>query len=395
MDKKVLAELILTNKRLILPNLGAFLHKETAQPGTSNVTFSPFLKYNDGLLEELIISKFGVSKTDAISLVKKIIDDINSDLMSTGRCSIPGIGYLIKDSKGTISLSASETIEPKTEQKQNSNQNSKPAGVTETLFVKKEDEPETVELNITETKVPDEKEAFIPDERDSKPFRENYTEVSPGVERVNTPVPDTISIQNDSITDQMTSKGKGTPHKEKSKAVAVVAFLIISMIVILTFFIAIRKLAFSPDEASWEMGKGQVEKIEPIEIPKSDEPANDEIRNEFENINPDEEQGQTMPSKTEQTTLRTEDKIEQELTIRQACIQKNETFSLVVGSFSDPANAKKYAEELKSKGYRSEVLTQPDGKRLVVIENFFTREQAVKKRDELKNVFPGIWIIKR
>lgn len=397
MDKKILAELILTNKRVILPNLGAFLHKETTQMGTSNITFSPFLKYNDGLLEELIASKLGVSKTDAISFVKKIIDDINSDLMSTGKCFIPGIGNLAKDPKGTIFLSASEVGEHKTELNQGSKQISKPTEVVETFFVKKEDEPKTIELSSTEIKVPDEKEkeSLISNERDTKPFRENYTEVSHGIERVNTQVLDSISIQNDSITEHMTSQSKGKPHKEKKKAVAVLVFLIISMTVILTFFFVIRELAFAPDEASWEMDKSRVEKIEPIEIPKSNEPANDEIRKEFENTNPDDEPTQTKPSKDEQPTLRTEDRIEQELTKRQTSIQKNETFNLVVGSFSDPTNAKKYAEELKKKGYRSEVLTQPNGKKLVVIESFSTHEQAEKKKDELKSVFPGIWIIKR
>lgn len=395
MVKKILAELILSNKRLILPNLGAFLHRETTQQGTFNITFSPFLKYNDGLLEELIASKLGLSKTDAISLVKKIIDDINSDLMITGMCSIPGIGYLIKDTKGTISLSASEIIEPKPEQWQDSSQNNKPAEIPETLFVKKEDEPETVELNFTETKVPNDKEPFIPDEEDPKPFRGNYTEVSPGVERVNTQVFDSVTIQNDSITDHMTSQSKGKPHKEKKKAMAMLVFLIVSMAVILIFFFAIRELAFAPDEASWEMGNSQVEKIEPIGIPKSNEPANDEIRKEFESTNPYDELEQAKPSKDELSTLKTEDRIEQELTKRQASIQKNETYSLVVGSFSDPTNAKKYAEELKKKGYKSEDITQPNGKRLVVIESFPTREQAENKKDELKSVFPGIWIIKR
>ncbi len=395
MDKKILADLILTNKRLILPNLGAFLHKEAAQLGTSNITFSPFLKYNDGLLEELIASKLGVSKTDAISFVKKIIDDINSDLMSTGKCSIPGIGNLVKDPKGTIFLSASEIEEHKTEFKHGSNQNNQPSEIVETFHDKNEDEPKTIELNTTENLVSDEKEPLISNERDPKPFRENYTEVSPGVERVNTQILDSISIQNDSIPEHMTSQSKGKPHKEKKKAVAVLVFLIISMAVILTFFFVIRELAFAPDEASWEMGKSQVEKIEPIQIPKSSEPANDEILKEFENTNPDDEPTQTKPSKDEQSTLRTEDRIEQELAKRQTSIQKDETFNLVVGSFSDPTNAKKFAEELKKKGYRSEVVTQPNGKRLVVIESYPTREQAEKKKDELKSVFPGIWIIKR
>ena len=49
MVNKIIADYLKTNKRLIVPQFGAFLHKDD---GT--VAFVPFLKKDDGVLIQLI-----------------------------------------------------------------------------------------------------------------------------------------------------------------------------------------------------------------------------------------------------------------------------------------------------------------------------------------------------
>ncbi|HBI80676.1 MAG TPA: hypothetical protein DDY04_01665, partial [Bacteroidales bacterium] len=76
MNRSILAELIRNNKRLIIPNLGAFLHRETESTAHPGITFSPFLKYNDGQLEELLVNHYSFTKIDALEQVKNLSSEI-------------------------------------------------------------------------------------------------------------------------------------------------------------------------------------------------------------------------------------------------------------------------------------------------------------------------------
>ena len=56
MTQKVLYELITQKSRVILPEFGAFLVKDDGSKtfNPENVSFSPFLKYNDGMVEDYL-----------------------------------------------------------------------------------------------------------------------------------------------------------------------------------------------------------------------------------------------------------------------------------------------------------------------------------------------------
>ena len=60
MVNKIIADYLKTNKRLVVPQFGAFLHKDD---GT--VAFVPFLKKDDGVLIQLIGSAYGLNPGDA------------------------------------------------------------------------------------------------------------------------------------------------------------------------------------------------------------------------------------------------------------------------------------------------------------------------------------------
>ncbi|HRS44970.1 MAG TPA: SPOR domain-containing protein, partial [Tenuifilum sp.] len=70
-------------------------------------------------------------------------------------------------------------------------------------------------------------------------------------------------------------------------------------------------------------------------------------------------------------------------------------YSLVVGSFAEKANAQKFVNDLKAKGFSAEVYSKPNGKHLAVIGRYSKKDEANQQKEKLKNQFQGIWIISR
>lgn len=103
-------ELLATNNRVILPNFGAFLVRATSKSKDANtlveklkdVYFSPFLKFNDELLEKYIISKEGISKPEASEKIKKFIEEVKSQLDNEKPYDIKSFGSFISDKQGKI-----------------------------------------------------------------------------------------------------------------------------------------------------------------------------------------------------------------------------------------------------------------------------------------------------
>ncbi|MDR1056738.1 MAG: hypothetical protein LBL90_13195 [Prevotellaceae bacterium] len=98
---KYLKELVQNNRRVIIPDLGAFLVKENPD-GTKNIIFSSFLRYNDGFLEESIAQKVQLSKPDVSVAIKKFVNEVKRLLRSKRRCDVEGFGYFTLDDKGAV-----------------------------------------------------------------------------------------------------------------------------------------------------------------------------------------------------------------------------------------------------------------------------------------------------
>lgn len=101
--------LVLQGKRVIIPEFGAFLIKDTTVNPLivkDNVTFSPFLRYNDGFLENELAHAHGMHKDEAsvkvaefVALIKRSIYDDNALFQ------IDGLGFFYKDPRGNASFS--------------------------------------------------------------------------------------------------------------------------------------------------------------------------------------------------------------------------------------------------------------------------------------------------
>ncbi|MEJ5315477.1 MAG: SPOR domain-containing protein [Tenuifilum sp.] len=394
MDRSILAELIRKNKRLIIPNVGAFLHRDTESNTQLSITFSPFLKYNDGQLEDLLISNYGLSKIEAAEQIKKISIEIIEEIKESGSYAIPGIGILINDSKGSISLTSEELSSQRKSTDPSDGKNIQTTNIDSPLEV----DVSTSDKNQT-TNDSAVKEEIVQEENT---ITKHYTEVSPGVERVNTNALDSIIVEKSStensnqfeFNDLEQVNMKSSSKKKSPSLLRVFVFIAVSLIVILTFAFILRELAFAPDEADWENIKNKPEKVEPIKLPTDNASKSDDFDKKFEATNPADEESETVTG-NEQPAQTTEEVIEKSLTQSTPVSNPSTIYSLVVGSFAEKANAQKFVNDLKAKGFSAEVYSKPNGKYLAVIGRYSKKDEANQQKEKLKNQFQGIWIISR
>ena len=72
MINKIIAEYLRTNKRLVVPHFGAFIRKENSEA----IVFVPFLKKDDGVLQQLLVSEYGMDSADAQAVIDEYIAEI-------------------------------------------------------------------------------------------------------------------------------------------------------------------------------------------------------------------------------------------------------------------------------------------------------------------------------
>lgn len=100
MINKIIAEYLRTNKRLVVPHFGAFIRKENSEA----IVFVPFLKKDDGVLQQLLVSEYGMDSADAQAVIDEYIAEIKESIAARGAYVIEGVGRLITDSNGICYL---------------------------------------------------------------------------------------------------------------------------------------------------------------------------------------------------------------------------------------------------------------------------------------------------
>lgn len=119
-------ELLATNNRVIVPNYGAFLVRATSKSKDANnleeklkdIYFSPFLKFNDELLEKYIIKKEKLTKEQAAEKIKEFIEDIKKELEQEKPYVIKGFGEFVADKQGKVQfLTIAKPVQPETGKK--------------------------------------------------------------------------------------------------------------------------------------------------------------------------------------------------------------------------------------------------------------------------------------
>ncbi len=85
---EVIAEHLLSNRRLVVPNFGAFMVKESGER-----VFSDLLRTDDGTLSSLLRSK-GLSEMEAAVMTDRFIFEVRHELEQYGYCRLGEIGTL-------------------------------------------------------------------------------------------------------------------------------------------------------------------------------------------------------------------------------------------------------------------------------------------------------------
>ena len=94
-----ISKYLLSNKRLVVPNLGAFIVKV---PG-EKILFSNLMKSDDGILRRLLTEN-GISELEAAGLIDRFVFEVNYRLQNSGVCDIKGFGRMIAGANGSISF---------------------------------------------------------------------------------------------------------------------------------------------------------------------------------------------------------------------------------------------------------------------------------------------------
>lgn len=100
MINKIIAEYLRTNKRLVVPHFGAFIRKENSEA----IVFVPFLKKDDCVLQQLLVSEYGMDSADAQAVIDEYIAEIKESIAARGAYVIEGVGRLMTDSNGICYL---------------------------------------------------------------------------------------------------------------------------------------------------------------------------------------------------------------------------------------------------------------------------------------------------
>lgn len=109
---KIIADYMRSNKRLVVPQFGAFIRKDT----DGKIVFVPFLRKDDGVLAQLVCTACGLGLDEARNAIDDYVTGIRAGIAARGSFVIEGVGRLVSDSSGTYCMGDEKaTILPPTD----------------------------------------------------------------------------------------------------------------------------------------------------------------------------------------------------------------------------------------------------------------------------------------
>ena len=161
MDKYI-NKLLDANNRVIVPDFGAFIVKQL-HPRT--IVFNEFLRYNDGLLVDLLAGEEKLDKETARQKIVDYVEDLNKKLDKGQKFTISSLGTLAKEANGKISfVEPSDAVQEKSDEKKATEDVKKPKEITP-----EQKKPATVEKTS---------------EKKAEPLKETKEEVKPAAKTV-------------------------------------------------------------------------------------------------------------------------------------------------------------------------------------------------------------------
>ncbi|MFO7657918.1 MAG: SPOR domain-containing protein [Bacteroidales bacterium] len=400
---KIINDLLNTNARVIIPDFGAFIIK---QKSPRLVVFNEFLRYNDGLLVDYFSASEGISKDVARSKLAKYVEDINSRLNSGEEIVFEGIGKLIKESNGKLSLadiSAAETSGQKKEKKNSvttptderdkdktrkkEEDEKEPSAIPE---VKADRSPEPVNIKKEETmdkSLPVEQKTEIElsvEKEESKPSQPEKV-VAPKEEKITvTPIKTTREKETPVKPQPVQKSVEQKTQKSKSNTAQIVIWILLILVVnglIISWFV------FN-DKITDMFGKNKNQTTE--EIVPADESPELSAEEYAADVAPADlsPEGSNLPAAAPTSQL------EERAADKPAITGDRKFYYIVAGCFREEGNADKLAEELKQNGYNARKFGIIGNLHAVSFNAFADKTDALKELKKIRNTGNAeAWII--
>jgi nucleoid DNA-binding protein len=355
-------ELLATNNRVIVPNYGAFLVRATSKSKDANtleeklkdVYFSPFLKFNDELLEKYIIKKEAITKEQANEKITAFINDIKKELELEKPYIIKGFGQFTADKQGKVQFltkiketadTPSDTVGKKEVKKEvekpaKASKSTTKAPATKTTTNKKEDKPKPARPVDGVNEVKTEPKPASP-ASELKEFK-----------------PETKSIYSDKKQKKPINKG-------------LVFSIAIGVPLAAIFVWAI--LNFNTIKTVFNKVKSKTEKVEKEKTTTKNQTA------------------ETKTKKTQATDSavkkEAEAKIETKTTspAKDKPVVTQKKYYIIAGSFKNENYAISYMNKLKAEGYNAEKLAKRNGMHAVSFNSFADKKMAIAEYKLLAN----------
>ena len=110
--EKYLIELLETNNRVIVPDLGAFIIR---QQEPQELVFNDLLAFNDGMLTSHIKQQEGISMSKAQVKIEEFVDQVKQVLTKGDIYHLENLGYLKMDDSSKIEFSVSKFVSARAE----------------------------------------------------------------------------------------------------------------------------------------------------------------------------------------------------------------------------------------------------------------------------------------
>ncbi len=335
MLSKYIKELIPTNSRIIIPDFGAFMIQDT--PNGKVISFNDFLKFNDSVLLNRIITTEKVDATKGKESIKAYIAEIEAAFKAGESFAVEGVGYLSKDSQNNINFEQDETAKSKGKPKASAKPKAEP---------KVED--------VKPASAPAEPKAEAPKAPVTEPKPQPAAAAKPQ-QPASTPKSNT-HINNSYINNTMEIK---TKDKTLTTVLIIVAALVIVGVLI---WLAI--------DFNW-FGRF---------MPAKEAPAPVEVID-------------TTPA-VDTTAVDTLEVAEPEPVIVEEPVDpSSKHYHLIAGSFQVESNALRFQEDMRSRGYEAVILTRNTGYHYVSIKAFDTRAEAIAEWRNMTLENPNLWIL--
>lgn len=418
MDLSVLTKMVQSNVRLILPTIGAFFVKDLESGfRAENVTFSTFLRYDDGRLTELLAQEEGIPAAEAMQRCEAIYKYVDSELETHGACGIPGLGTLRKLDDGQVVFLADggqpASVPGDTSAAQSS-------GQSEGINVEKVQSPESGQKAES---------AKGKETVQSRAQRKQGSAAKRPAKPITQPKP---------------ASAKAKPASSASGGNGFVKFVLVLLLLVAVAFAAdflwfgwvspslfpgtapyLKMRTQHRLEAAANAVKAKEDQVESEELAANDgeesalsgeaQPKEDgALMEEFKSrsvessatsgavaaagapapaerpaAQPSREPSHVAPSSVSASAREGATSAERAY----GTPSESNSYHVVVGSFEEMGNAKRFCSQLKAKGFSSEIIEQESGSNAVTVGSFTSLRAARQACSSMKDRFPDAWVL--